>query len=75
MKAGRNGTWKNTPFSTKVKKKLVDRNMTMVQLAKVLGKSQSYVSQVIYGVKNDSVCISRIMEVLEIKNGNKAFGK
>lgn len=74
-KAGRNGTWKKTSFSVKVRKKLIDKNMTVVELAKEVGKGQSYVSQVIYGIKNDKSCENLIMEVLGMKEIRKASGE
>ena len=70
-KAGRNGSWKKTSFSAKVKKKLIDKNMTGVELAREIGKGQSYTSQVIYGIKNDESCEKKIMEVLGIKTSSK----
>lgn len=75
-KAGRNGTWKKTSFSVKVKKKLIDKNMTIVDLSKEIGKSQSYLSQVLYGIKNDATCREKIEEVLGIrKNYQKVAGE
>ncbi len=65
--SGRNGSWLETDFSIKVKKKLIDKRMTQKQLAELLGVSSGYVSQTIYGKKNDEVLKMRIREILDIK--------
>ncbi len=65
--SGRNGSWQETDFSIKVKKKLIDKRMTQKQLAALLGVSSGYVCQTIYGKKNDEVLKMRIREVLGIK--------
>ena len=41
--------------------------MTQKQLAELLGVSSGYVSQTIYGKKNDEVLKMRIREILDIK--------
>ena len=65
--SGRNGSWPETDFSIKVKKRLIDRRMTQKQLAALLGVSSGYVSQTIYGKKNDELLKMRIREILDIK--------
>ena len=71
---GRNGSWLDTDFSIKVKKKLIDKRMTQTQLAKMLGVSVGYVCQNIYGQKNDMVLKEKIKTILEIKSV-KGFDK
>jgi len=72
---GRNGSWDNTAFAIKVKKKLIDKNMTQRQLADILGVSPAYVCQNIYGHKNDEVLRERIKEILGIKERKIASGE
>ncbi|MGL4791747.1 MAG: hypothetical protein ACRCW1_10080 [Anaerotignaceae bacterium] len=43
--------------------------MTINDLAKEVGKTQSHLSQVIYGVRNDLSCKKKIEEVLCFKEG------
>ena len=75
-KIGRNKTWKETAFSIKVKKRLIDKRMTQTQLAKILGVSQGYISQNIYGQKNDEILKEKIRDVLGIRSiRKKAVGE
>lgn len=68
---GRNGSWLETDFSIKVKKKLIDKRMTQKQLAAILGVTSGYVSQTIYGKKNDETLRNRIREILDIKESRR----
>ena len=68
---GRNGSWEETDFSIKVKKKLIDKRMNQKQLAEILGVTPGYICQNIYGQKNDEALKMRICEVLGIKGGRK----
>lgn len=68
---GRNGSWSETDFSIKVKKKLIDKRMNQKQLAEILGVTPGYICQNIYGQKNDEALKMRICEVLGIKNARK----
>ena len=71
-KHGRNGSWVDTDFSIKVKKKLIDKRMTQTQLAQMLGVSSGYVCQNIYGQKNDIALKEKIRKILGIR-GVKEF--
>lgn len=64
---GRNGSWVDTDFSIKVKKRLIDKRMTQKQLGQILGVSPGYISQNIYGHKNDEGLKEKIRMVLDIK--------
>ena len=74
---GRNGSWPETDFSIKVKKRLIDKRMTQKQLAVSLcylgcpGVTSGYVSQTIYGKKNDEALRNRIREILDIKESRR----
>lgn len=68
---GRNGSWSETDFSIKVKKRLIDKRMTQKQLAAILGVTSGYVSQTIYGKKNDEALRNRIREILDIKDSRR----
>ena len=68
---GRNGSWPETDFSIKVKKRLIDKRMTQKQLAAILGVTSGYVSQTIYGRKNAEALRNRIREILDIKESRR----
>ena len=70
-KPGRNGSWMDTDFSIKVKKRLIDKRMTQTQLASMLGVSVGYICQNIYGQKNDELIKEKIRVILGIKNARK----
>lgn len=59
-------------LSIKVRVKLVERELTMTQLAKELGMSVAYLSDIINGKKDGPKAqehIKRIKKVLDIKEG------
>lgn len=68
---GQRGTWQLTAFGMRVKKRLVDKNMTLGALAEKVGMSRSFLSQVLYGKKEGTEYIDAIKEALNIKDGNK----
>lgn len=51
-------------FEKAVKKALIDRNMTMGDLADAIGITISYVSDLIKGKRNNEVQLNRIKEFL-----------
>ena len=68
--AGRNGKWKDTPMSLKIKKKMLSKGMSMTELARIIGIDKSSLAITIYGKrkgKTYSNYLSRVLEVLEIK--------
>lgn len=71
MAGGRNGSWKETVFSLKVKKKLLTRGMTITDLANEIKVNQSYLSQVIYGIKPGWECIRKVNAALGMKEDGK----
>ncbi len=58
---------KLTPFGRKVKKRLIDKNMTQAELAALLGCSRQYVSKILYGIKSGSKYREEIARILEIE--------
>ena len=59
-------------FEKQVKKALIDRNMTMGDLAEALGISLGYVSDLIKGKRTNSEQIRRIQDFLELSDSNTA---
>lgn len=53
-------------FEKEVKKALIDRNMTMGNLAEQLGITLSYVSDLIKGKRNNEERLLQIKEFLEL---------
>lgn len=59
-------------FEKQVKKALIDRNMTMGDLAEALGISLGYVSDLIKGKRTNAEQIRRIQDFLELSDSNTA---
>lgn len=55
-------------FEKQVKKALIDRNMTMGDLAEALGISLSYVSDLIKEKRNNEEQIARIKDYLNLSD-------
>lgn len=55
-------------FEKQVKKALIDRNMTMGDLAEALGISLSYVSDLIKEKRNNEKQIARIKDFLNLSD-------
>lgn len=55
-------------FEKQVKKALIDRNMTMGDLAEALGISLSYVSDLIKEKRNNKEQIARIKDFLNLSD-------
>lgn len=56
-----------TPFGREVRKKLIDRNMTQVELAKQLGCSKQYIHKILIGERSGKKYMAAIGEILDIK--------
>ncbi len=69
--------WRLTPFGVKVKKRLIEKDMTTSELANQIGVSRSFLSQILYGNKKGGKYIPMIQEVLDIKEckRKKAVGE
>lgn len=63
-------SWGITPLGIEIKKRLIDKHMTQVELAKRVGTSKNYISDLIYGkrplVINNSNILKKISLELEI---------
>ena len=55
-----------TPFGKKVRKKLIDRNMTQVELAAMLGCNKQYVYKILTGERSGKKYIEEIAKILDI---------
>lgn len=68
--AGRNGKWKDTSMSIKIKRKMVSKGMNMTKLAEILGISKATLALTIYEKRKSKAYaeyLSKVLEVLEIK--------
>lgn len=57
---------KLTPFGVIVKKKLVEKGMTQVELAEEMGTSNKYINLIIYGERSGKKYIPHIAQILDI---------
>lgn len=55
-----------TPFGAKVKKKLIDRNMTQVELAALLGCNKQYLHKILSGERSGDKYLEEISKILGI---------
>ena len=55
-----------TPFGAAVKKALIDKGMTQVELARQIGISKQYVSDILYGLKRGQEHVPHIVTLLEL---------
>lgn len=62
------GVRQMSEFEKQVKKALIDRNMTMGDLAEALGISLSYVSDLIKEKRNNEEQIARIKDFLNLSD-------
>lgn len=57
----------------KIKKKLIDKNLTLQELAERVGTTPQYINHIMYGRRPGDKYLDRIYEVLEIRNEKKIF--
>lgn len=55
-----------TPFGKRVKKRLIDRNMTQMELASLAGCGKQYLYKILTGERSGEKYIRKIAEILEI---------
>lgn len=65
MKAGHR---KLTPFGRQVKKRLVDMEITQVELAEMLGTNKQYINKILCGERSGKKYISEISKILKIES-------
>lgn len=59
--------WKLSNFGKEVKMKLIEKDMSMSQLAKQVGTSRSFLSQILYENKKGTEYIQTIKMILDIE--------
>lgn len=57
---------KLTPFGKEVKKRLIDMDMTQVELAAMLGIKKQYITKILCGERKESKYVKKISEILGI---------
>ena len=60
-----------TPFGKKVKKKLLDKNMTITELSEAIGYKRAMISRVLYGDVKSEPCKKAIENYLELYDTRK----
>lgn len=58
---------KLTPYGKKIRKRLIDKNMTQVELANQLGCKTQYITQILSGKKSGKKYSEEINRILDIK--------
>lgn len=56
-----------TPFGMMVRKRLIDKNMTQVELAALLGCNKQYIYKILVGERSGKKYIEEISRILEIE--------
>lgn len=56
-----------TPFGRKVRKRLIDKNMTQVELATLLGCNKQYIHKILAGERSGKKYIEAISRILDIE--------
>lgn len=55
-----------TPLGKEIKKKLIDKDMTQVELAEQLGVTKQYITKIITGTRAGNKYLCRIGAILDI---------
>lgn len=55
------------PFGRKVKKRLIDKDMTQVELAALIGCDKQYLHKILTGERSGKKYIEQISKILEIE--------
>lgn len=56
-----------TPFGRKVKKRLIDKNMTQAELAVLLGCNKQYIHKILVGERSGKKYMEAISRILDIE--------
>ncbi len=56
-----------TPFGMAVRKRLIDKNMTQVELAALLGCNKQYIHKILVGERSGKKYIKEISRILDIE--------
>lgn len=57
-----------TDFGILIRKKLLEKNMSLTELAKAIETKPEYLSYILHGKRTGKKYIKRIEEILELKN-------
>lgn len=57
---------KLTPFGRKVKKRLIDKDMTQMELAGLIGCNKQYLYKILVGERSGKKYVEEIEKILEI---------
>lgn len=57
---------KNSAFGKKIKKRLIDKEMTYSELANIVGTSPQYIGHIVRGYRAGKKYLNKINEVLEL---------
>lgn len=57
-----------TPFGMKVRKKLIELNMTQVELARQVGTTKVYLNYILHGERSGKMYINKIIKVLGLED-------
>lgn len=57
---------KLTPLGKEIRKKLTDREMSQVELARQIGTSKAYLSRIMHGDRSGNSYVGLICRILEI---------
>ena len=55
-----------TAYGKKVKHKLIEMNMTQVELAEQVGTSQQYLGKILFGERAGTMYLEKIDQILQI---------
>lgn len=55
-----------TPTGKKIKKRLIDKGMTQVELAAMVGCNKQYLDKIIFGERSGKKYLPAILEILDI---------
>lgn len=55
-----------TPYGKEVKHKLIELNMTQVELAEEIGTSKQYLGKILFGERAGTMYLEKIAQVLQI---------
>lgn len=55
-----------TPYGKQVKHRLIELNMTQVELAEQVGTSKQYLGKILFGERSGTMYLEKIQQVLNI---------
>ena len=55
-----------TPYGKEVKHRLIEKNMTQVELAEMVGTSKQYLGKILFGERAGTMYLEKIEQVLGV---------